>query len=117
MTINFMLVGLGGFFGSIARFSLARLLNGHIIGTWIANITGSILLAFTLHFYINESITTTLYLLIGVGFSGAYTTFSTFGHETVSFIIEKKYITAVIYVLASFCVAIGSVALIFYWVG
>lgn len=112
MMINLLLVAAGGFFGSIARFTISLRMNKHPVGTWIANISGSIVLAYTLHFYVTDQLSQALWLLIGIGFSGAYTTFSTFGFESINLIIEKKYLKLGLYILASFGITILSVALI-----
>lgn len=112
MMINLLLVAAGGFFGSIARFVISLRMNKHPIGTWIANISGSILLAYTFHFYVTEQLSHALWLLIGIGFAGAYTTFSTFGFESINLILGKKYLKLSLYILATFGLTILSVALI-----
>ena len=104
--MNFLLVAIGGFFGSIARFHISIKMNKRLIETWIANITGSIFLAFMLHFYLAGTISDQIWLLLGVGFCGAYTTFSTFGNETLQLIIDKKHGSAVAYVLCSLIVSL-----------
>lgn len=112
--MSFLLVALGGFFGSITRFYIYIKANQRIIGTWTANITGSILLVFIVHLYLSNLISERLWLLLGVGFCGAYTTFSTFGNETLQLILGKKYGAAVGYVLISLIISLLSVAIILY---
>src|SRR5690625_2167423 len=99
--MSILLVAAGGFIGSVMRFLLSVKANKHLIGTWIANISGSVLLAFLLHFYLHEAISENVWLFLGVGFCGAYTTFSTFGNETLFLILDKKYKRAVGYVSSS----------------
>jgi fluoride exporter len=96
--MNIMLVAIGGFFGSILRFYISQITGKHLIGTWIANISGSLLLAFIFFLQVNGQITTSVWSLLGVGFCGAYTTFSTFGNETLQLLFDKKYKTASLYV-------------------
>ena len=61
-----------------------------------------------------ERISTTAGIAITVGFLGAYTTFSTFGYETVALVRDDRWSTAVVYVAASMIVGLGAAAL-GYW--
>lgn len=99
--MNILLVTCGGFFGSMARFYLSYILNKHFIGTWIANISGSILLGIIVTGQQNDMLAEWLWTLLGIGFCGAFTTFSTFGNETLQLILERKYFLVISYVLAS----------------
>ncbi|MGJ9457531.1 fluoride efflux transporter FluC [Oceanobacillus sp. CF4.6] len=112
--MNFLFVALGGFIGSIVRYSISIKFNKRLFATWIANVTGSMFLAFLFHLYINEAISDNVWLLFGVGFCGAYTTFSTFGNETLQLLMQHKYIAAIFYVFSSFSVSIGFVFTVFY---
>ena|SRR5699024_967861 len=115
MLLQLLFVSIGGFFGSIARYWLANELNKHVTGTWLANISGAILLAIIFRLYHNNIITESIWLILGVGFSGAYTTFSTFGKETLTFLLEKQYMNAVLYVVSSFLLSCILVAFIIIW--
>lgn len=112
--MNFLLVALGGFIGSIARYQISLFTTRRLIGTWIANITGSMLLAVLWYFYITQFISEFWWLLFGVGFCGAYTTFSTFGNETMKLLQNKEYKLAICYVFASLLISFITVASIFY---
>lgn len=110
--MSFLVVACGGFLGAITRFSLSQIMNKTILGTWIANITGSILLAFVIQWYWADQFSYFLWLFLGVGFCGAYTTFSTFGVETLDLLLNKKYLIAFLYVSSSLLVSIFFVWLI-----
>lgn len=75
--LHIMLVGLGGFFGAIARYAISKQLNSSDQtipkGTLIVNIVGAFLLGI-----ITGAIANPILLLVcGTGFLGAFTTFST----------------------------------------
>jgi len=83
----FFLIGLGGAIGSNLRYGLGCWL-GHIatpfqlpMATTAINILGSLVLGCVAG-CVNDR-TQTLYLLLGVGFCGGFTTFSTFSLELV----------------------------------
>ncbi|WP_186578185.1 fluoride efflux transporter CrcB [Aquibacillus kalidii] len=103
--MNLILVSLGGFFGAITRYLMGVKFNQpqnyKPYGTWIANILGSILLGLMLVFLGNEQISSQLWALLGVGFCGSFTTFSTFGVETLSMVIDGQYKKATLYVISS----------------
>src|SRR5699024_11494073 len=99
--MNFLLVAVGGFFGSILRYYLSFILNKRIIATWIANLSGSVLLAILAKYYLEYDFPENLWLLLGIGFCGAYTTFSTFGKETLELLLDKKYLQAMLYIATS----------------
>ncbi|MBP0723763.1 fluoride efflux transporter CrcB [Bacillus sp. RG28] len=97
---------LGGGFGAITRYALGNLISRKNntplpLGTFLINVSGSFLLGMINRLFLSHSINQSLWLLFGVGFLGAYTTFSTFGYETINLLIQKKIMTAVIYVLLS----------------
>lgn len=111
----FMLIGIAGSIGAALRYSLGSLINKigkplspFPIGTWVLNISGSFLLGFILNLYRTNSIQEMTWLIFGVGFCGAYTTFSTFGTETISLIMNKRFYLASFYVISSCLVGILS---------
>lgn len=95
--MSILLVALGGFLGSIVRFYISQKTEKGFIGTWIANITGSILLAIVVQLFLSASITKEVWVFLGVGFCGSYTTFSTFGKDTLQFLLQNNYRSAMIY--------------------
>ena len=112
MMLQILLVATGGFFGSILRFYISNKCDKHFIGTWIANVSGSIFLGVLLKLYLQGTIPEIIWLFLGVGFCGAYTTFSTFGNEVVQLLLAKKYRTAVRYSFSTFIVSVFIVAIV-----
>lgn len=88
----------GGFLGSISRYYCSFLFKRPGMSTWMINVLGSIFLGIITRMYVYEDLSLMLFSFIGVGFCGAFTTFSTFGYETTQFIFQKRYALAVGYV-------------------
>lgn len=81
-------VGVGGFAGAIARYAVnlgigALWTRSFPLATFLINVSGSFLLGFfSVWAAERASVGPALRLLVGTGFVGAYTTFSTFELET-----------------------------------
>src|SRR5512138_2623113 len=80
--MDLVLVGIGGAFGSAARYGLGKLIAkrakpGFPLGTFLINISGAILLGIL----VSAGTGGNIYLLLADGFLGAYTTFSAFMYE------------------------------------
>lgn len=86
-----ILVFLGGILGAITRFGISELIHSNIIGTWIVNILGSFLLTFLFLTYSEAIISDSLFTFWGIGFSGAFTTFSTVNNQLFESILQKNY--------------------------
>lgn len=91
----FFYVGIGGFFGAITRYILSLLLTERLVrltnvplpyGTLIINVTGSMLLAMLYVWTTQRTgfLSDSAKLVIGTGFFGAYTTFSTYANESIN---------------------------------
>ncbi|MBD7967433.1 fluoride efflux transporter CrcB [Paenibacillus gallinarum] len=111
------LAGLGGIAGAIMRYTLGRYIMKRAggqsphpfpLGTWVINISGSFLLGLLFGLSKAELLTSLWWALLGVGFCGAYTTFSTFGYETMQLITANKLRKACLYVISS--VTLGLIA-------
>lgn len=103
-----LLVGLGGILGALTRFYVGmaiaqRLGAAFPYGTLFINVTGCFVLGLlsTLALERATLVTPEVRLLLGVGFCGAYTTFSTFGVEAVSLLRSGDLAEAGLYVLGS----------------
>jgi CrcB protein len=111
----YLLVGAGGFAGAITRFAIARSVGALAdtrfpLATFLINVSGSFLLgalvtmAAARWFPDPEAVT----LAAGVGFLGAYTTFSTYEFETYTLLEERAWPIALLYMVGS--VAAGLIA-------
>lgn len=82
-------VAVGGAVGSVARmlvteFSVSRLGRAFPYGTLAVNIAGSFILGLVTGLVASRAdLSPTIRMLVGVGFCGAFTTFSTFAVETL----------------------------------
>jgi CrcB protein len=113
--LPYVLVGIGGFVGANARFVLARWVDLVVdtrfpLGTFVVNVSGSFALGVIGTLAVLRLVPNSdeMRLAVGVGFLGAFTTFSTFGFETHALFEDGSWLTAFANILAS--VVVGLVA-------
>jgi fluoride exporter len=107
-----LVVFLGGGMGSIARFLLAKWLNGpHLlpVGTLLTNILacfilGALISLADLKLLLNPY--TRIFLT--VGFCGGFSTFSTFSQETIVLLNGNNILTALSYIMLSVCLCLAA---------
>lgn len=114
---HLLLIFLGGGVGSALRYVIGGYLNSSetqfYLGTFLVNIAGCLLLGFLVGLALKEnSISYETSLLLGVGFCGGFTTFSTFGVEMFTLLREENYAMLFRYTAGSLvagllCVALG----------
>jgi CrcB protein len=115
---HILLVGLGGFAGSIARYLLSglvqQLANATFpLGTLAVNVLGCLLIG-----SLSELMEARAFLspegraLLVIGVLGGFTTFSAFGNETINLARDRDFALAALNVLAHVVVAVGAV-----WLG
>ena len=107
------LVAIGGAAGTLVRYALGRWVvvapGTFPTTTFAINVTGALVLGLVLGTLARyRPADTTWRPLIGVGFLGGYTTFSTFAVETTQLVRADRAVTAATYVVAS--VVIGLLA-------
>jgi len=112
-------VGLGGFVGANARYFLGlwvatRFGTTFPYGTFIINITGSFILGLIMGTLEGHVLSPVVRLSAGIGFVGAYTTFSTWTYETLRLIENGSVLLATVNllgsVLAGLLAAVGGLA-------
>lgn len=111
-------VALGGMLGACMRFFITNRINGRWnknfpLATFLINMTGAFLLGFVYAVARpNNIVDYWLRSGAGIGFIGAFTTFSTWMYESATLKDRKAILTLLIYMLAS--VVIGLLAA---WLG
>lgn len=103
-----LLVAIGGAIGAPTRYLVGRWAKpwagstAFPAGTFVVNMTG----CFLLGMFTGADLSAEWFGLVGTGFCGAYTTYSTFSHEAVSLNEKGDQGTALIYVAVSVVVGL-----------
>lgn len=115
---RYLLVGLGGFLGAVARYWMGAYVGTRFgarfpYGTFVINMSGCFLIGLIITVLDERThLSAGWRYLVPIGFIGAYTTFSTFEFETMRSVQEGAFATAVLNVVLS--VVIGFAAV---WLG
>lgn len=109
-------MGAGGFVGAIVRYALAlwvdtRMGSPFPFATLLINVTGSFVLGVLSGALEFSSLPPEVRLTIGVGFLGAYTTFSTFTYETLRLVEAGDTALALGYVTLSVLAGLAAATL------
>lgn len=103
MIKNILLIGMGGFLGSVARYFVSKL-NNHVeilaipVGTLAVNVVGSFLIGFLVG--ISEKsplLTVELRMFLMVGLCGGFTTFSSFTGENLMLMRNGQFLPLFLY--------------------
>ena len=108
-----LLVVLGALVGAPLRLAADRLavrVRGHgtVVGTLAVNVLGSLLLGLVLGLAASGAASAEVLTLVGTGFCGALTTYSTFSFETVRLLEDGAFAAAVGNVLLSILGGLGA---------
>lgn len=115
MLKSIVIVGVGGFIGSVARFLISRYFQENVASvfpwsTLIVNITGSLLIGII--FGISEKsdlLSAEMRLFLAVGICGGFTTFSTFSNDAFILMRNQEWLRFVIYSSLSFFLGLMAV--------
>jgi len=110
-----LVVGAGGLVGAPSRYLLDRAISRRIEsdlpwGTFVINITGSLLLGLLTGLTLAGHLSPTGKALLGTGFCGAYTTFSTFTFETIRMVEDGRFLEATGNVAVSVAIGVAAAA-------
>ena len=110
-----MLIGSGGFIGSVARYLLSITIRNRIpsefpLGTFSVNIVGCFAIGWITAYAEKQAILPEQTLLfVSVGLLGGFTTFSSFGLETMNLIRNEQIGIAALYAGLSLMIGILAV--------
>ena len=117
--LNLVYVGVGGFIGSIGRYLVTGAVyqifpNSYFpIGTAVVNILGCFLIGFLSGLTeLRQLLSPELRIFLLIGLLGGFTTFSTFGYETIASLRTGEFVSALANVLIQVIVGLSAV-----WLG
>jgi CrcB protein len=101
-----LLVGTGGFIGSVCRYLLAQFVQGKFFsafpfGTLSVNLLGCFVIGIIFGFTEKGTLNADWRLFLATGICGGFTTFSSFSNETVALLRNGQTTYALTYVLVS----------------
>jgi CrcB protein len=112
--MDYLIIGLGGALGALARYGLGRWVgrrwqSGWPLATFGINITGSFMLGFLAVVLAGPTAGyEQLRNFLTIGFLGGYTTYSTFSYEIIQLMTAGEKYTATGYFLASLLVGLAA---------
>jgi CrcB protein len=119
--ITILAIALAGALGSVLRYLLGRYVQAltHLefpIGTLMVNVVGCALVGAIARYFLNNETQPVMKAALVVGFCGGFTTFSSFGLETLALINSGNWPKAMGYVAASTAASLSATALGFQFV-
>lgn len=111
MLKDILLVGMGGFAGSVLRYLAGKFLNGDFPwGTFVVNISGCLLIGILYGLFERGDVAAPeARLLMTAGFCGGYTTFSAFMNENLLMLRGGEFLSFALYTSGSILVGLAAV--------
>jgi CrcB protein len=109
--MELILVGAGGFVGSVLRFVVSRLFAGHVLpgGTFVVNAVGCFVMGIVVQAgAVRGWPSREAQLLVTAGLLGGFTTFSAFGNEAAD-LLSGHPLWGILAVAGHVSIAIGAV--------
>jgi CrcB protein len=117
--INLLFIGFGGFLGSILRYVFSGVVQGLLqsadfpYGTIAVNISGCLVIGFLSQLAESQgTFTSETRAFLFIGLLGGFTTFSTFGNETLNLFRDSENLLALLNVGMHMVLGLGAV-----WLG
>ncbi|MBM6617638.1 FluC/FEX family fluoride channel [Bacillus suaedaesalsae] len=102
-------VALGGIVGAGSRYYISTIVTVPLLGTFIVNILGCILIGCIFAFTTVKKDYRWVWPFLATGFCGGFTTMSTLSMELVSLLNEGNTILALVYILSTLLLGISGV--------
>ncbi len=113
--MNVLLIGLGGFIGSVLRYLVNDWVQRTVAADWFpfgtltVNLAGCLLIGVASGLIPHGDANPGMRLFLVIGMLGGFTTFSTFGLDTVRMIEDRLVLPSLAYVSAHVISGIGAV--------
>ena len=98
-----LLIGIGGFTGSILRFIVQQATDRYLsttlpVGIFLVNIVGSFLIGIIFGLALEKNVLSDeMRLMLATGFCGGFTTFSAFSFDNLKLLENSEYMHAILY--------------------
>lgn len=109
----FIGMSVAGGLGAATRYSIDKFIQSHTAGrfpwgVFTINVTGSFLMGVLAGLVLTSVASPTLQIVLGTGFLGGYTTFSTASHDTVTLIREGHAGKAIASSMSNLIITLGA---------